>query len=309
MMRANPILKKELVLGSRSIKFPLALMVYSGCMSLVALVFLMVSDNNYYGGTNFETLTRIFLILAFIQLALIVIIMPVLTAGSIAGERERQTLDLLLTAPVGSVTIVLGKLMSSMCNMTLFVVSSLPAMSLAFLYGGIQWKFLLVFLAVILVTAFFCGAIGVWCASIYKRTILSIVMTLVCELIFFLGTLGIVVGIYEGKYQVALNAAGASGNVSVQMGWIPLILFLNPAVGFVDAIMQTYTGSGFIYQLLNSGYIGKIAPGLVTLSRFWAPISFIVTFLLGLLFLFLAARRLDAMRKKEKFRRPLKKKE
>lgn len=313
-MRGNPILKKELVLGSRSIKFPIALMCYSGCMALVALGFLALSGARYNGITDFEVLTSIFLILAFLQLGLICIIIPVLTAGSIAGERERQTLDLLLTAPVNSVTIIFGKLWSSMCNVVLFVISSLPAMSIAFLYGGIQWKFLLVFLAAILVTAFFCGAIGVWCASLFKKTILSIIMTLVVEMVFFIGTIAIVAGIYAGKYSIMINAAAnsAAGTstsmMTVNMGWIPAVLYLNPAVGFVDAIMHTYTGTGPINQILGSGGIGVVAPKLISLSANWYWISFVVTIALGIFFIFLAARRLDAVRKKEKFQQPVKKK-
>lgn len=309
-MKVNPIWKKELILGSRSIKFPIALMCYSGCMALVALAFLAASNISYNGSTNFQVLTNIFLILAFMQLGLICIIMPVLTAGSIAGERERQTLDLLLTAPVKSVTVVIGKLLSSMCNVVLFVISGLPAMALAFLYGGIQWRFLFVFLIAILVTAFFCGAIGIWCASIFKKTILSIIMTLVVELSFFLGTIAVVAGVYAGKYAMLLSAAGGTLNsaITVKMGWIPAILFLNPATGFIDCILHTYTGISFINQFLSNGMLGTVAPGLVNLSPHWYWISFIVTAVIGVLFIFLAARRLDAVRKKDKFLQPVKKK-
>lgn len=308
-MKVNPIWKKELILGSRSIKFPIALMCYSGCMALVALAFLATANITYNGSINFQVLTNIFLILAFMQLGLICIIMPVLTAGSIAGERERQTLDLLLTAPIPSITVVIGKLLSSMCNVVLFVVSSLPAMALAFLYGGIQWRFLFVFLIAILVTAFFCGAIGIWCASIFKKTILSIIMTLVVEVAFFLGTVAVVGGIAAGKYAMALNGmAGMTSGVSVSMGWTPVILFLNPAIGFIDCILHTYTGISFINQFLSGGTLGSVAPGLISLSNHWYWISFVVTAVIGVLFIFLAAKRLDAVRKKDKFLQPVKKK-
>jgi ABC-type transport system involved in multi-copper enzyme maturation permease subunit len=279
-------------------------------MAIVALGFLSVSYSEYSGTMNYSTLTEIFLILSFMQLVLICIIIPVLTAGSIAGERERQTLDLLLTAPVSSVTIILGKLLSSMCNVVLFVISSLPAMALAFLYGGIQWKYLLVFLVAILVTAFFNGAIGVWCASIFKKTILSIVMTLVVEAIFFIGTAALVLGIYAAKFSALMAAANTASTsmATVQMGWIPAILFLNPATGFVDSILHTYMGIGVMHQILNSGNIGSVAVKLVDISSHWYWINFIVVAIMGVGFVFLAARRLDAVRKKEKFQQPVKKK-
>lgn len=104
-MKSNPILKKELVLGARSIKLPLALFFYSGLLSLIAVSTLGSVSNTYYyyGNMNFETLTSVFMTLACIQAVIICIIIPVLTAGSIAGERERQTLDLMLTADRKSV--------------------------------------------------------------------------------------------------------------------------------------------------------------------------------------------------------------
>lgn len=312
-MRMNPILKKELLLGSRSIKFPIAIMFYSGIMAVVALVILTASTSAFNGSIEFSALTMVFFILAIMQLVLICIIIPILTAGSIAGERERQTLDLLLTAPVSSLTIVLGKLFSSMCNVILFVISSLPAMAIAFLYGGIQWKFLFVFLVEILVTAFFCGSIGVWVASVFKKTILSIIMTMVIELAFFLGTLAAVGIIYAGKYTAMLaamtNSTVSSGSMpTVQMGWFHSILLLNPATGFVDSLLHTYTGIGCMHEFLNTGVIGNSASGLIAMSEHWYIFSLIITLALGVLFIFLTVRHLDTMCKKDKFLQPVKKK-
>ena len=47
-MKSNPILKKELVLGARSIKLPLALFFYSGLLSLIAVSTLGSVSNTYY---------------------------------------------------------------------------------------------------------------------------------------------------------------------------------------------------------------------------------------------------------------------
>jgi hypothetical protein len=92
------------------------------------------------------------------------------------------------------------------------------------------------------------------------------------------------------------------------MGWIPAILFLNPATGFVDSILHTYMGIGVMHQILNSGNIGSVAVKLVDISAHWYWINFIVVAVMGVGFVFLAARRLDAVRKKEKFQQPVKKK-
>ncbi|MDO5409437.1 MAG: ABC transporter permease subunit [Lachnospiraceae bacterium] len=304
-MKANPILKKELVLGARTIRFPIALMFYSGFLSLVALFTLSSVSNTYtyaYRGIDFDALTIIFLILAYLQMGIICIIIPVLTAGSIAGERERQTLDIMLTAPVRPFSIVMGKLLASLSQVFLFVISSLPAMSIAFLYGGIQWQYLMVFMAGIMSIAFFSGAIGIWCSSVYRKTIISVIMTMVIEVVFFVGTLAAVVLIYYLKMQQVMSTSGIFRVSKIDMGWYPLILLLNPAIGFVDVIMSSWSGIGAVESLLGPSFIGniKVASGLKELLPYWPLMSLAVTLLMGFFFVRLASRRIDAVRRKEK---------
>lgn len=310
MMRANPILKKELVLGARSIKFPMALLFYSGCLSVTALVTLdsMTNYGYYSGSMNFENLTSIFMILAYMQLVMICIIIPILTAGSIAGERERQTLDIMLTAPVSPLSIVLGKLFASMSNIFLFVISSLPAMSIAFLYGGIRWQYLLIFMVTIMCIAFFSGAIGIWCSSVYRKTIISVIMSMIVELVFFAGTALAVIMYYYVRYEHILQSTGTMSSGTIDVGWIPAILLFNPAIGFTDAMFSAYTGSSGAEMILNEGIFGKSAPGLLKLCPYWSWISMGITLALGLGFVLLAARRIDAVRRKEKHMKGKKKK-
>lgn len=310
-MKANPILKKELVLGARSIKFPMALLFYSGCLSVTALVTLdgMTSFSYYSQGMDFETLTSIFMILAYMQLVMICIIIPILTAGSIAGERERQTLDIMLTAPVSPLSIVLGKLFASMSNIFLFVISSLPAMAIAFLYGGIRWEYLLIFMVSIMCIAFFSGAIGVWCSSVYRKTIVSVIMSMLIELIFFLGTVIAAVAYYYVRYEQILSATGSYPNNGINVGWVPAILLLNPAIGFTDAMFTAYTGSSGAEMILDRGIFGNPASDLLKICPYWSWISMAVTLILGFGFVILAARRIDAVRRKEKHMKVKKKKQ
>lgn len=302
-MKGNPILKKELVLGARSIKFPIAILFYSGVLSVIALVTLNNFNSNYYyyGGMDFESLTSVFMILAGTQLVMICIILPILTAGSIAGERERQTLDIMLTAPVSPLSIVLGKLFASMADIFLFVISSLPAMSIAFLYGGIKWQYLLVFMVSIMCIAFFSGSIGIWCSATYKKTIVSVIMAMVVELVIFVGTFVVLMAVYYWKYEQLLRTTGAVSVSGVNVGWLPLILLFNPAVGFLDALTNAYTGISGIEVALN--YVlgsGNVAPGILKLYPYWSLLNLVMTLLMGFLFVTLASRRIDSVRRKEK---------
>src|SRR5205085_6000411 len=75
--------------------------------------------------------------LLFVMLALICFIVPGLTAGAIAGERERQTLIPLQITLLSPRSIVFGKLLASLAFVVLLVVAALPFLSVSFLLGGV----------------------------------------------------------------------------------------------------------------------------------------------------------------------------
>lgn len=303
-MIRNPILKKELVLGARTIKLPIALMIYSGIMAGTAMAILSSVTNlssSYYGNIldNYNTLTASFPFLAVMQLIMICIIIPILTAGSIAGERERQTLDIMLTAPVSSFSIVMGKLWSSIFNVLLFIICSLPAMSICFLYGGMEWSYLGIFLLSMLCIAFFDGAIGIWCSAKFRKTIVAVIMTMVTEFVFYIGTLAAFVSFYVYRYE---QMASVRFNGVVDVGPLPLILLLNPAVGFCDTIFAACTGTRIVEGMLSGGFFGsiKMSDFILKLIPYWDWISFGITILLGFYFVILATSRVNSVNRKEK---------
>ena len=73
----------------------------------------------------------------FLQTLMIAILAPASTAGTISGERERQTLDLLAVTPISSVAIVVGKLLSALTWVFVLITASIPVAALVFVYGGV----------------------------------------------------------------------------------------------------------------------------------------------------------------------------
>lgn len=308
----NPILKKELTLGSRSIRFPLSVMIYGGVLSLIAVAIVAgtgaLSSVNYYGYNmyysvvDYSTLTSSFLVLVNIQLAMICMIIPVITASSIAGERERQTLDVMLVTPISPFSLVAGKLLAALSNVFIFIISSLPALSLCFLYGGIKWHYLLIFVMSMMVMAFFIGAVGIWCSSVFKKTIASVIITMIIEGIFFAGPV-IAVVIYEGvHYAFIYNATGRYPD-SINIGWFPVLLLIDPILGFIDGMIASTSGAhvmSMVLDLFSSSGGVKTPAGFDLLADHWSWFSYVITILLGLFFMWLAAREVDSTRRKGK---------
>jgi len=123
----------------------------------------------------------IFSTLIFTELALVIFMAPALTAGAVSGERERQTLDLLLCTPVSATSIILGKLASSLMFILLILFVSIPLFSVVFLFGGVAPGLVVSVFVILVVTAIVIGAIGLFASTIIKRstgaTVLAFALT------------------------------------------------------------------------------------------------------------------------------------
>lgn len=111
-MKINPVLKNESKLATRSIKFTLVLLFYVGFLSLISLVIFKSSViNSYYSaGLNLQSVPEIYVELAIIQAILLLFIVPALVSTAICGEREKQTLDVLLSTRMTPLSIVIIKI-------------------------------------------------------------------------------------------------------------------------------------------------------------------------------------------------------
>jgi ABC-2 type transport system permease protein len=68
----------------------------------------------------------IFTLLSVFQLVLVCFIAPGFTAGQISLEREKQTLDLLVSTPMRPGAIVIGKLAAALAFVVLMIVAAVP---------------------------------------------------------------------------------------------------------------------------------------------------------------------------------------
>ncbi len=305
--KMNPILRKELRLGSRSIKIPLALMFYNIVLALIAVV--MIFSVNAVGGISgafssngdaidFSGFLYIFQVIGWTQLGITLLIVPILSAGSISGEREKQTLEIMLTTPEKPFSIIWGKLLASLSNFIMFIVTSIPIMAISFVLGGLNWFALLGFIAMILVVAILVGSIGVFCSSAFKKTIASIVMTFLIEFgVLFLpliicgGVLGVEAIAYAAVTDQMMNPPDPN------FGPTPFIMILTPLTGFFDYMMRVMNLTSIAEILREADMFGVITP---ILSYAWIPVNVIISGLLSFFFLRMAARKLNPIKKRKK---------
>ncbi|WP_027415456.1 ABC transporter permease [Aneurinibacillus terranovensis] len=166
---ANPVIGKEFRIRMRSAKTPLTLLLYLSSLGAVVFTLMYFAFKDVYTFSPDRT-HEFFILLSILQYALIIFITPGLTAGIISGEKERQTLSILLTTNLSPWQIVIGKWFSSLSFMLLLVVSSAPLYSIIFLFGGISPAQLLRVFGIYIITMLAIGAVGIFVSTIMKRT-------------------------------------------------------------------------------------------------------------------------------------------
>ncbi|HET7521732.1 MAG TPA: ABC transporter permease [Bacillales bacterium] len=173
----NPVLNKEVKLRFRSFKSFLGILFYLFVLAAVALLFIYMEtvSVNRYGGFRAGESRMMFMVLSVVQMLLIAFMTPGLTAGAISGERERQTLNILLTTRQSSTAIILSKLFSSLAYLLLIVVASLPVYALVFLYGGVSPGMVISTFGIFVLTMFTFGSFGVMFSTLIRKTIVSMI--------------------------------------------------------------------------------------------------------------------------------------
>ena len=98
-MKMNPVYKRELKVGSRSIRMAVILLAFNGILSAVALfnMYSAVEQVKMTAEIQYSRFLQLYVFVASLEFIMLMFIMPALTSNSISGERERQTLDLMLT--------------------------------------------------------------------------------------------------------------------------------------------------------------------------------------------------------------------
>lgn len=249
----NPIFAFSAIRRMRSARTPLLITLYS--LLLAALAYFTVYGR-FMGATVTLGDMRLsvdgYAYMIMLQFALLVLVAPAMTAGSISGERERQTLDLLLVTNTGAVKLVLGKLLESFSFLALMVMCSLPMLSLVLITGGATFAQVLVSVAFLLLTALAALSVGLVCSSLFQRTVTATVMSYLS--VFALGIVTLLPLWHDvkciGDLYDAMNVAGGQLHT---IEYTPISFTINPALGLFSLLAaQTQMFSNLLWQFSYS---------------------------------------------------------
>ncbi|MBO8462724.1 MAG: ABC transporter permease [Firmicutes bacterium] len=300
-MQMNPILRNELKLHARTVRLPIILVIYNLVLSCVAVLFMASIQNQYQSGypIQYDELMEIFTILGWIQCVLVCFMVPILTASAIAGEREKQTLDIMLTTSISPFSIILGKLVAAMCTVCILVLSSVPILSISFLFGGMSWKDMIAFLFVVIAIGVFVGSIGLFFSSLVKKTPVAIVLTFLVLGIVIIGTVAFF-PIANAIYETITYDRIEGTMKSLEFGWASLLMIVNPVVLFLD-FMEKSSGRIGVANYFNSWFGVASSSDIYTFAEhWWIVVSLLIQIGLALLFLMGAAFFINPLKGKKR---------
>ncbi|MEZ6135871.1 MAG: ABC transporter permease subunit [Pirellulaceae bacterium] len=158
-----------------------------------------------------------------------ILVAPVFSAGALTSERERQTLELLLTTTLQPWQILWGKLLAGFRVSYVLTMFLMWPMVLAFILNmvvyGSNWLAVVTFFAIVLVAAIFNSVSALLCSAVCRKT--SVAMLISYSLLIVVYFLPV------AAWYLAINVAGTQETLDwiKQMGvasplmasfWVPL---------------------------------------------------------------------------------------
>lgn len=287
-LRVNPIVKKDLQVTARSMRLSWGLFAYEAVLTMVFLVALSiiqeVSSGFYGSGNVYSRLIYLFPVLSIVQVCIVALIVPIMTASAISGEKERQTFDIMLTTCMSPFSIVLGKVMSAVLQILFFVAAGMPIMSLAFVAGGLSWSYLFYFVLTIVLLSLISGSIGILCSAFCRRSITAVILSYVFYAVICVST-------FFPMFFMYLLTQGENAGESL------LFLLFNPIIFYEEFFMQLMTGEslfgteGSQFELENVGFLTYH----LSQGKAWMFLSAACIFLLSVLLLLAAAWKVNPM--------------
>lgn len=193
----GPIFDKELRVSSRRRRNYVLRFAYLSFLTfLLGMFWIRVSQ---IGGSGLFLVSRmaemgkvVIGCTVWFQFCVTQIVAVIMLSSSISDEIYNRTLGLLMTTPVTSFQIVMGKLLSKLFQLVLLLAISLPLLAVVRVFGGVPWGYVVSSLCITLTTIIFVGSLSLFFSIFTRKSYVVIIVTyLTLGLLFALLPLGI----------------------------------------------------------------------------------------------------------------------
>ncbi len=161
------------------------------------------------------------MVLAMTQLTLLFLIVPAYAGGSIALEREKQTLGLVQATLLSPADIVSGKLLVTLAFAGILLLASLPVAAWCMMLGGVSPRQLFFVYTFLAATALTLTAFGLVMSALSRGTMSAVVTTYGLILAVHIAGPFLIISIYE-----MLRMATTSRMHTLGLGGAALVLLI-----------------------------------------------------------------------------------
>jgi ABC-type transport system involved in multi-copper enzyme maturation permease subunit len=179
----GPIFDKELRVSSRRRRNYVLRVAYLALLTTI-LALIWVEEVRYRGSALYrvsrmaragQTIISFIIWFQFFATQLGAIIM---LSISISDEIYNRTLGLLMTTPINSFQIVMGKLFSKLLQLMLLMAITLPLLAIVRVFGGVPWVYVLSSLCITLTAVIFVGSLSLFFSIFNRRAYVVIIITI-----------------------------------------------------------------------------------------------------------------------------------
>jgi ABC-type transport system involved in multi-copper enzyme maturation permease subunit len=188
----GPIFSKELIISSKRRRNYFIRFAYP---ALLGTFLVYVWINVYHLGSSSSTIYQISQMarvgnyvstaIIWFQFIVVQVLAVSMLSTAIGGEIYHKTLGVLMTTPISSFQIVMGKLLSRLFQLLLIIAISLPVLSIIRVLGGVQWNYILSGICITITASIFAGSLSLYFSIYNRQSHLVISRTLlICFLIY-----------------------------------------------------------------------------------------------------------------------------
>lgn len=289
-MRVNPVLRNESKIAVRSIKFTMMIFIYISVLSVAVMIYYAsINSEVFLNGLHLESAYTFYVVMATAQAILLFFIVPALTATAICSEREKQTLDILLSSKLTPFEIIIGKISASSLKVIILIVSTMPLYAIGALIGGIKLSNILELISFFIINTIFVSTIGVFVSTYIKTSKLSTTLTYGLVLFIYIGIVAIAFAIFSFQlYKMKATVLVSIRNIVK----ISPIIYISPIIGFISLLSNQMGLNGDVNYIFSQYGI----------SMYSEYISISIQLVLTIILIYLSSIKLNPLKRKNKYK-------
>ncbi len=262
----GPIFDKELRVSSRRRRNYVLRFMYIALLSTILYFFwariVHINNNNLYQASRMASIGRtIVTFIVWFQFCATQIIAIIMLSTSISDEIYNKTLGLLMSTPISSFQIVMGKLLSKLLQLILLLVISLPLLAVVRVFGGVPWNFIISSLCLTLATIIFIGTLSLFFSIFSNKAYVVIIETIITVIVIFAVIPLISIAMFELMHW---------SRIMDDDTFFPVLLQSNPYVQFFFNTDKLFSPNSreasFFLWSLNCGILAAASIILITIS-------------------------------------------